>query len=54
MYYALTDTFTGNYPSEATAGFANTKAAIAFETRAGRDEWVRETNLLTAKAISRK
>lgn len=54
MYYALTDTFAGDNPSEHTAGFANTSAVIAFRTRKQRDEWVKTTKLLTAKAITRK
>ena len=54
MYYALTDTFTGDDPSEYSSGFANTKTAIAFRTRAQRDEWVKSSKLLTAEAITRE
>jgi hypothetical protein len=53
MYYAETDRFTGDNPGEYTHGFANTKCALAFPTRAARDEWVKETKLMTAKAITR-
>ena len=53
MYYALTDSFTGDNPSEHTAGFANTKEVLAFRTKADRDSWVETTKLLTAKKLSR-
>lgn len=53
MYYALTDAFTGDDPKECTYGFANTKAPLAFKSRAARDRWVRDTKLMTAKALSR-
>ncbi len=53
MFYALTDTFTGNNPAEHTHGFANTKSVLAFRTRLERDTWVRSTKLLTAKSLTR-
>lgn len=54
MYYALSDKFTGDYPREASSGFANMKYVIAFSTQALRDEWVKETNLTTARALNKK
>ena len=53
MFYALTDTATGDSPSEYTHGFANTKGALAFRTKAERAAWLADTKLLTAKAITR-
>ena len=53
MYYALSDSFTGDNPQEAAHGFANTKEVIAFRTKKERDEWLENTNLLTAKALTR-
>lgn len=53
MFYALTDTATGDSPSEYTHGFANTKGAVAFRTKAERAAWLANTKLLTAKAITR-
>ena len=53
MFYALTDTATGNNPREYTSGFANTKGALAFRTKAERTAWLSETKLLTAKVITR-
>lgn len=52
MYYALSDSFTGDNPSEYTSGFANTTEVIAFTSRAARDAWVRDTRLLSAAACS--
>ncbi len=53
-FYALTDTFTGDYPKEATSGFGNTKEVLAFTTKQERTKWLAETLLLTAKALTRK
>lgn len=53
MYYALTDTATGNNPKEHTHGFANTKGALAFRTRTERDTWLATTKLLTAAPLTR-
>lgn len=53
MYYAETDTFTGNDPKEHTHGFANTKSVLAFNTKKERDEWVKTTKLLTASPLTR-
>ena len=53
MFYALTDNFVGSNPQEYTHGFANTKGALAFRTKAERTAWLNETRLLTAKAITR-
>lgn len=52
MYYALSDSFTGHNPKEHTHGFANTKEVIAFDTKKARDEWVEDTRLLSACALS--
>lgn len=54
MYYALTDSSTGDNPREYTSGFANKKEVLAFRSRFARDEWVASTRLLTAMAISRR
>lgn len=54
MFYAESDTFTGNHPSEYTKGFANTSKVIAFNTKKERDVWLAETKLLTAKALTAK
>lgn len=53
-FYAMSDTFSGDYPREFTHGFANCKVAVAFESRKERETWLNATKLLTAKAISRK
>ena len=53
MFYAETDTFTGDNPKEHTHGFANTKEVIAFRSKAARDEWVSSTKLMTARAVTR-
>lgn len=53
MFYALSDSFTGDLPNEYTHGFANTKEVIAFRSRKGRDEWLETTNLATAKPLTR-
>jgi len=50
----MSDSFTGDNPKEYSSGFANTKIAIAFPTKAERDDWLSYTRLLTAKAITRK
>ena len=52
-FYALSDSFTGNNPAEHTAGFANSKKVICFSSKKGRQSWLDNTRLLTAKAISR-
>jgi hypothetical protein len=52
-FYALSDTFTGDDPSDYTHGFANTKCVIAFRRKKDRNVWLRSTHLLTAKAITR-
>ena len=54
FFYALSDDFTGDYPKEYTHGFSNQKIAIAFPSKEARDEWVRDTNLLTARPLSRQ
>lgn len=53
MFYALSDRFTGDLPREATSGFANTKEVVAFRSKKERNEWVEETNLMTARALTR-
>ena len=53
-YYAMSDIFTGDDPYAYNAGFANTKVAIAFKSRKEREEWLRNTKLASAKAITRK
>lgn len=52
-YYALSDSFTGAYPKEPTWGFANTTTAIAFRSKAERDEYLSTTKLCKARAITR-
>lgn len=52
-YYGLSDSFTGEWPSDHTAGFANRKIAVAFKTKQERDYWLKNTKLITARAISR-
>ena len=54
MFYALSDSFTGDNPSDYTSGFANSTEVICFQSKADRDEWVRSTKLLPARAIARK
>jgi hypothetical protein len=54
MFYAITDSFTGDNPKEYVSGFANTKTAIAFSSAAKRDQWLDSTRLMTAKKITRK
>ena len=53
MFYALSDSFTGDMPREYTHGFANTKEVIAFNTRKERNEWLEITNLATAEPLTR-
>lgn len=53
-FYALSDTFTGDDPKYYNAGFCNTKIVIAFTSKKDRDDWVKNTKLLTAKSLSRK
>ena len=53
MFYALSDKFTGHNPENTTSGFANTKCVIAFNTKKERDEWLEDTRLLTARALTR-
>jgi len=52
-YYALSDNFTGPNPTEPTSGFANTSAAIAFDSLSKRTAWLAATKLLKARAITR-
>ena len=52
-YYAISDTFAGDYPREYTHGFANTKCVIAFDSYQEREAWLKETKLLTARKITR-
>ena len=53
MFYALSDSSTGDNPSEVTHGFANRKIAIAFKTKASRDSWIENTRLQTARPLTR-
>ncbi len=53
-YYALSDSFTGDYPNEYTAGFNNTKIPVAFFSKLERKIWLESTKLLSAIPISRK
>lgn len=52
-YYAMSDSFAGDYPEFPTSGFANTKCVIAFDSYQEREAWLKETNLLTAKKLTR-
>jgi len=52
-YYALSDSYTGPNPTEPTSGFANTSAAIAFDSLSKRTAWLAATKLLKARAITR-
>lgn len=52
-FYALSDSFTGPDPREHTYGFANTKEVIIFSSKKARDEWVKNTKLMTARILSR-
>ncbi len=53
MYYLRTDvTMLGK--KQPSFGFANKKIAIAFKTKKERDQFILDTNDLSAKAISRK
>lgn len=54
FFYALSDSFTGDNPLEYTAGFANSKEVIAFTTKNERGQWLTDTKLTTAIAITRK
>jgi hypothetical protein len=53
LYYAITDSSTGDDPKEFTAGFANRKEPLAFTDWEERARWVRETKLTSAKIITR-
>ena len=53
MFYALSDSFTGDNPREITWGAANRKIAIAFKTKADRDSWIENTRLQTARPLTR-
>lgn len=53
MFYALSDSFTGDNPTDYCSGFANTKIVIAFESKKERQKWLDSTKLTTARAISR-
>lgn len=50
-YYALSDSFTGDNPAQATSGFANTSEVLAFKSKAERDVWVSLTYLLKARVL---
>lgn len=54
MFYALSDSFTGEHPREYTSGFGNTKYVICFITKKAREKWLEETKLLTARALTRQ
>lgn len=54
MFYALSYFAAGDDPKEYTHGFANTKGPLAFRTKDERDDWLKSTKLLTARAITRK
>ena len=53
MFYALSDSSTGDNPRKITYGVANRKIAIAFKTKASRDSWVKGTRLQTARPLTR-
>lgn len=53
IYYALSDSFSGDDPKEHTAGFANKKEPIGFRSWEARTEWLKNTKLTTARAITR-
>lgn len=53
-FYAISDTFTGLYPEEATSGFANTTTVIAFDSKKARAEYLANTKLLKAKECTRR
>jgi len=53
MFYALSDSFTGDNPRESNYGADNRKIVIAFKTKAARDQWVDNTRLQTARPLSR-
>lgn len=52
MYYAMSDRFTGDTPVDYTAGFANTKEPVAFQTREARQRWLSTTRLTTSRPLS--
>lgn len=52
MFYALSDSFTGDNPREITHGFANRKVVIAFNGKAERAQWLDSTRLQTARPLS--
>ena len=52
-YYALSDRFAGDCPKEYTHGFANTSTVLAFRSKADRDDWLSDTRLLKAKALTK-
>ena len=53
-YYALSDSYTGDYPKEYSAGLPNTKVAIYFDSREDRDQWLEETKFTLARPLTRK
>jgi hypothetical protein len=53
IYYALSDSFTGDNPKELTSGLAQRKEVIGFRDWEDRARWVRETNLQTARILTR-
>ncbi len=52
MFYALSDSFTGDNPREITHGFANRKVVIAFNSKTERDQWLDGTRLQTARPLA--
>jgi hypothetical protein len=52
-YYALSDKHTGDYPENSTNGLPYSKEVIFFPSANARDEWLKETKLLTAIALTR-
>ena len=53
IYYALSDSQTGDNPEHLTSGFAQKKEVIGFRDWEDRAKWVRETNLRTARILTR-
>ena len=53
MYYAISDSHTGEAPIHWTNGLGSTKEVICFYTPEDRQHWLNETKLLTARAIDR-
>lgn len=53
MYYALSNSSTGESPIHWTNGVSSMKEVICFYTPEDRQRWLDETKLLTAHAIER-